>query len=359
MSGGAFFRACDEQRGELIIMMRRRTFLTSASAAMAMSGLAKSALAAEPALKLFDTHAHFYTNDAARYPFKADIAPEALAKAKAAPMTDEVILKMWDAAGVEMGCGVQYATTYATDNRYLLDVVGRHPERILPVVILDPVAPETPATLARMAKENRITGVRFSGPPMTENGAWSFLSDASKGAWEMADDLGLVIVLMPFRGDLPNGMKIIGELADRYPNVRIEIDHFGFPTPGMSPTFGLSPQHLALSAHKNVYYKYTSLLIEQFIAVKTPPKALLEFLVGHYGADHIVWGSDVGNTAGDSRPCSTARPRACSSPADGALPRPDAPLRKKSKFVLRLFACERSYFNWYQLTHSWADGAGW
>ena len=65
-------------------------------------------------------------------------------------------------AGIEMGLGVQYSSTYFTDNSYLLDIAAKY-DRIIPIVILDATAAETPETLRTMAKDNKIAGVRFMG----------------------------------------------------------------------------------------------------------------------------------------------------------------------------------------------------
>ncbi len=276
-------------------MLHRRTFLTSVIATAASTSVKG---AEPPPFKLFDSHAHFYSSDLEKYPLRPDVAPAALAKVKAHPMTPEVILRLWDANGVEAGCGVQYNTTYATDDRYLLDVAAEHPRRIRPVVILEPAGAGTPDALARMARQNGICGVRFSGLPDSA-GTFVFLTDAATRAWQAANDLGLVIVLMPTTANLPAAMKRIGELADLYPKVAIVIDHIGFPEVQVSETFGFSPEHLALSAHKNVNYKYTTLLIERLRAAKVPTGDFLQYVVEHYGADHLVWGSDIGNTEGN------------------------------------------------------------
>src|SRR4029453_8732334 len=140
--------------------MKRRTFIASSFAAAAAASLPEGAMAKPVApFKLFDTHAHFYTNEPDKYPFNAKGArygaERMIAKAMANPMTPEVIFKVWDDVGIERGCGVQYNSTYSTDNRYLLDVSAKYPRRIVPVVILAPTDSETPAALARMAKENR------------------------------------------------------------------------------------------------------------------------------------------------------------------------------------------------------------
>jgi predicted TIM-barrel fold metal-dependent hydrolase len=292
-------------------MLHRRELLTSAFGAMAAAALPEAAFGKPAPFKLFDTHAHFYSDTPEKYPFRADISLANSARVKAHPMTAEAVFKMWKDAGVERGCGVQYNSAYLTDNRYLLDISDKYPRKIYPIVILSPTDAATPATLARMAKENHISGVRFTGPP-NDAGVFPYLSDAAKGAWEVANDLGLVIVLMPTRAQtpmhaslrdgfekMPVAMARTAEFADRYPNVNIVLDHLGFPVPEASPTFGLSPEHLALAGHKNVYYKYTTYLMEILEKSSVSSKTFLEYAVGVYGADHFVWGSDVGNTEGD------------------------------------------------------------
>ncbi len=91
---------------------------------------------------------------------------------------------------------------------------------------------------------------------------------------------------------------VVRDLLERYPNVNILLDHIGFPRPELGPNFGLSPQHRALTQHKNVYYKYTTLLIEQLHAADVSLKPFLEHMVETFGADQMTWGSDVGNTPG-------------------------------------------------------------
>jgi predicted TIM-barrel fold metal-dependent hydrolase len=279
----------------------RRTFIRSTFAVAAVASLPEITGAKPLApFKLFDTHAHFYTNEPNRYPFNARGArvgaEKMIAKAMAHPMQPEVVFKLWDDAGIEKGCGVQYNSTYATDNRYLLDVAAEYPKRIVPVLILAPTDPATPDALARMTKENRICGVRFTGAS-DASGNFVFLSDAALPAWEAANRLGLAIVLMPIGNRVPAALKRVGELAQRYPNVNIVVDHIGFPHPQQLPeTFGLTPEHLALAGHKNVYFKYTTLLIEQVREAQVSLESFMHHMVGVYGADHMVWGTDLGNS---------------------------------------------------------------
>jgi len=283
-------------------MIHRRAFIASSISGLAAASLSDAALAKSLApFKLYDAHTHVYTSDTARYPLRPDASETAREKVAKRPMTPDIILRDWDENGVEAGCGVQYNTTYFTDDRYLLDVAAANP-RFTSIVILAPTDPGTPAALGTMAKENRIAGVRFSGAP-EPSGEFTFLTPAAHGAWEAADRLGLVVVLMPTRSDnkaaLPLAMKRIGELAERYRRVNIVLDHVGFPEPLADSTFGLSPEHLALRKHRNVYYKYTTYLINQLKAGQVPLDGFVNYAVGNYGAEQFVWGSDVGNTEGN------------------------------------------------------------
>jgi predicted TIM-barrel fold metal-dependent hydrolase len=286
-------------------MIDRRRLIGSGLAAAAVAAMPRGALAQviKPSFKLFDTHAHFYTNDVDKYPFKATrsrYGPEVMvAKAMRFPQTPKEVFEFWDECSIAKGCGVQYNSTYQTDNRYLLDIAAEHPDRIIPVVITDPVAKDGPALLQKFAKENRISGVRWTSSPDRTTGTYVFLTDAAAPSWEAANALGLAVVLMPIGGNIANVMATVAQFAKKYPRVNIVLDHIGFPRPPELPaTQGLTPQHVALASLPNVYYKYTTLLIEQFQHQNVDLKKFVEYMVKTFSAEKMVWGSDVGNTPG-------------------------------------------------------------
>jgi L-fuconolactonase len=292
-------------------MMKRRTFIASTLATAGAASLPRLGFGAGLApFRMFDTHAHFYTNEPEKYPFNATGArygaERMIAKVAARPMTPQAVFAFWDQVGVERGTGVQYNSTYGTDNSYLLDMSNQHPDRIIPVVILSPTDAKTPATLQKWAKENHLAGVRFTGAPNAQ-GEVAYLSDAARDTWAAANELGISIVLMPLGNQIPLALKKVAEFADRYPNVKIAMDHIGFPRPELLPeTFGLTPEHMALAAHKNVYYKLTSFLVSEMEAgARTAAKPMVELkpflqhMVGVFGADHLMWGSDYGNVEVD------------------------------------------------------------
>ncbi len=287
-------------------MLRRRTFIGSALGAADVSALPKSAFAhIMSSFQLYDTHAHFYTDDVANYPIDGSTArygvEEVTARIIANPKTPEVIFDSWSDGNVAKGVAVQYGSAYLYDNSYIIDISKKYPERITPVVILDDHDPATAAAVERMTKEDKISGIRFRGFAPEGETMHYFLSDEVAEIWQTANQLGIAIVLMPHtRGDTRGAVLArMAELAVKYPNVNLILDHMAFPKPvAGEERFGFYPEHLELAKLPNVYYKYTNLLIEQLRGCKVELQPFVEYSAELFGTDKIVWGSDYGNTAG-------------------------------------------------------------
>jgi predicted TIM-barrel fold metal-dependent hydrolase len=215
------------------------------------------------------------------------------------PTTAAKVMGQWDANQVEGGVGVQYRTAYGTNNAYLLDTAAMYSSRVASVVILDAIDPATPAKLRSLAQEQRIAGVRFTGRADPKTGEFPWLdSAAALNTWAMAEELGLAVVLMPTPALVPNppALERIGRLAAKFPKVKIVLDHIGFPTAAPGPDYGLGPEYLALKAHRNIYYKFTIINVEILDKGKVPTADFVRHVADVYGADHLMWGSDFGNT---------------------------------------------------------------
>ncbi len=282
-------------------LIDRRQVLTGGLAATLLGAIPSWAQPAgvKAPFPIFDSHAHFYSADTATFPAKVDVDPRRLSAITNAPMTpDVVVTQYWAQAGITKGTGVQYNTVYGTDNTYVLDVGAANPGRVLPVVILSATDPATPDTLRKMTRGNRIAGVRLFGSPV--NGEFEFFADAAVPAWKAVDELGIAMVLMLVGGDLDHAMGRVGEFAKRFPNVRIVLDHLGYPNPASSSsTFGLTPNHLAVMGQRNLYWKLTSYhLTTRLDPAKADLKGFVDYVAKLYGSDRMMWGSDIGNTPG-------------------------------------------------------------
>jgi predicted TIM-barrel fold metal-dependent hydrolase len=290
-----------------ISRLRRRAFLGGALGTAAAAAMPKAVLAhVMSKFQLYDTHAHFYTDDVERYPIDGSTArygaEEVTARIKASPKTPEVIFSHWYDANVEKGAAVQYGSAYLYDNRYIIDISRQHPDKITPIVILDDRNPDTPATIERMATQDNISGIRFRGFADEGQVVQYFLSDQAAEIWQAVDRLGLAMVLMPHSRAIDDRQTVlsrVGELAARYPNAAVILDHMGFPRPQAgAENFGFFPAHLELAKLPNVYYKYTNLLIGQLKEGSVPLAPFVEFSANTFGADKMIWGSDYGNTPG-------------------------------------------------------------
>jgi len=257
-------------------------------------------MATERSDALYDTHAHFFTNDLARYPVNTANAKEGeenlRRRIQSDPATPERIFRLWDDNGVIGGVGVQYNTVYKTDNSFVLDTAERHAERVTSVVMLDPTAASTPSTLERLINERGVTGLRLFGRA-AEDGSYPWLdSPAALQTWEVLNRNALTMVIMYAPASVaPEALATIASLARRYPAATIALDHLGWAG-WEAADLGLEPALVRMREHGNVFYKVTTLNFRMFEKTGIDSAQFLRRAVDLFGADRIMWGSDVGNT---------------------------------------------------------------
>ncbi|WP_068086391.1 amidohydrolase family protein [Novosphingobium rosa] len=287
--------------------MRRRLLLSAL-----LLPLAGTAGAQPAPLILFDAHEHLVSQDEAHYPRIAGAVAAGQAPGGAPPPgagviggratplpTAEAVLGWWGTAHVEAGAAVQKRGTYGFDNSYILDSAALRPGQFRAVVMLDPVDPATPGRIRALA--GRIAALRFSGA-LGADGTWPWLSSpAAHASWEAAQEAGLPIELMTTPpGFDPASLAEIMRLSDAFPHLRIVIDHLGWPpvVKGARFTGFDHSTYAALAAHKRIFYKFTTINHDILAEAGVPVDGFLRAAVDRLGADHIMWGSDMGNSAG-------------------------------------------------------------
>ena len=249
---------------------------------------------------LYDTHAHFFTNDLARYPINTANAREGedtlRRRIQSEPATPDRIFRFWDDSGVIGGVGVQYNTIYKSDNSYVLDTAAAHPERITPVVMLDAAAAGTPSTLTRWINEKGIAGLRLFGRAASD-GSYPWLnSPAALQTWEVANRYSLKMILMYAPASMSSpAYETIASVAQRFSATTIALDHFGWA--GCEPAdLGLAAPLVRMRECGNVYFKLTTINFHLFEKAGIDAALFVRRAADIFGADHMMWGSDVGNT---------------------------------------------------------------
>ncbi|MES1979234.1 MAG: amidohydrolase family protein [Pseudomonadota bacterium] len=264
---------------------------------------------------LFDSHAHLVADDQVRYPRNP------MQRAKDAPyrhpgvigkpgghhgpnpvneVPDAIRMLQWmQEENVDGMVAVQKRMIYRLDNSYILDSSDKYPDLFSAVVILDAEDETTPGLVRKYIGENGLAGVRlFGGRKPDGSMPWLNSSEALR-TWDVAQEFGLVMDLevLSEGGGGPSVPAII-ELARKYPDIRLVLDHLLEPEMQEGDHYGLDERYQKLSGEKNIFFKFTSINLDICREENIPAEKVLRRAVDMFGADHVMWGSDIGTSSG-------------------------------------------------------------
>lgn len=268
---------------------------------------------------LFDSHAHLVADDQVRYPRypmqRAADAPYRPPGVIGKPgghhgphpvneVPDALRMLQWmKDENVDGIVAVQKRMVYAYDNSYILDSSSAYPDLFSAVVILDAEDAVTPALVRQLVHHYSLAGVRFFGGRKPDGSMPWLNSPAALKTWDVAQEFGLVVDLevLSKGGGGPSIPAIIA-LARQYPAIRIVLDHLLEPEMEAGERggedFGLDERYQALSGEPNIFLKFTSINLDICREASMPADRLLRRAVDLFGADHLMWGSDIGTSSG-------------------------------------------------------------
>jgi len=261
---------------------------------------------------LFDTHAHVLSADRERYPYST---LRGGAKAPVSPLvfTVEDLVRAMDTGGVDHACIVQRATIYGYDNRYALDAVAAFPKRFVPIVVLDAQDPASPRTLKDLAAKVRLGGLRIVAPELTEKDTAWLDGEEALGLWRAAADLGLPVTVILYRKNNEAGRTALLGIARQFRGVPILIDHVGVPHASSPetrfaasqwikyivpppPGFGIAETVAQFGDLGHVHFKFTDINFDRLEEENFDSAAFVRALADRFGAERLLWGSDVGQS---------------------------------------------------------------
>ncbi|WP_211589580.1 amidohydrolase [Microbispora sp. H11081] len=246
-----------------------------------------------------DAHAHLVTDDPA-YPFNPPGGSVSDA-VRNDPMTAERLLGALDATGQAAAVAVQRAQVYGYDNSYVVDSAARHPGRLAAMCVVDAQAPDAARTVRHWAERGAVA-VRLTSPGGNQHGGtpgtgW-FAGAPAREVWREAAGLGLSMCLHLYRWNREESLEALPAVAREFPGTPVVLDHVasvevdrGRPYPGEDAL-------LALADLPEIHVKVTTLNFARVIAAGREPSAVVEWLVSRFGADRVLWGSDVTQTPG-------------------------------------------------------------
>ncbi|WP_118178424.1 amidohydrolase family protein [Paraburkholderia phosphatilytica] len=243
--------------------------------------------------EIIDIHPHIISTDTVRYP----IAPQHGHRSNwsaTRPVTFEQMIAEMDEAGVAKAAIVHSSTTYGTNNSYVADSVAQDPKRFTGVYSFDLLAPDALKTFDHWLA-NGMGGIRlFTGGATHQNdGSW-LVNPATFPIWERCAEIGMTMAVQT----TPDGLSMVAELAQRFPTVKIALDHCARPTLDEGAPYPRCAALFELAQYDNVYMKITPRTFDLAQAAPGGADAFFTHLVKVFGADHLAFGSNYPASAG-------------------------------------------------------------
>ncbi|WP_028217107.1 amidohydrolase family protein [Paraburkholderia oxyphila] len=185
-------------------------------------------------------------------------------------------------------------------NAYSLALAQAEPERFAVMGLL-PAGVEDPAAAIETWREQPgMLAVRFLFN--TPERLAPLLEGRYERVWPVAQESGLVVAL-----HVPGALEEADAIARRFPRLRLIVDHLGVPRGASGPAaFDHLPALLALARHPNVHVKAAgvgdyALDPWPFRSIEPPLRQIFDA----FGAQRVVWGSDLSRLHHPYRQCVT------------------------------------------------------
>jgi len=260
--------------------------LAGASGLTVLSPWSTPALAEEKAVNTtgwIDAHVHVWTPDVKAYPLNANFTVEQM---QPPSFTPEELFQHTRPAGVSRIVLIQMSY-YRFDNRYMLDTIARFPGVFSGVGIVDYRQDNVAETMLQLSRKG-VRGFRLHslGEPVSE---W-LTHPGMQQVWQTAGKHGLAVCPLINPQDLP----VIAQMAAKYQDTRVVIDHFA--RIGVSGTIEAEPlqQLCALAKLPKVYVKTSAFYaLGKKQAPYTDLIPMIKELVEAYGTKRLMWASDA------------------------------------------------------------------
>ena len=244
-------------------------------------------------MPIIDIHPHVIATDNVRYPLQP-LGGNQSTWSRDRPTTYEMMVAAMDKAGVAKSAIVQASTAYGHDNTYVAEAIAAHPKRFTGVFSVDMLASDNVEKMKHWLARG-FAGMRLftTGSTMPGQATW-FDDPRTYPAWQYAADAGVPVCMQM----TPQGFPQLRALMDRFPKVRIILDHLARPALVDGPPFAADQEFFALARNPNVFLKLTPINVEPKAWGKATPESFFGALIGAFGANRIAWGSNFPATAG-------------------------------------------------------------
>lgn len=238
---------------------------------------------------IIDTQVHLWEASRPDRPWRKDRKPSL-----SQPFGPDDILPLMDAAGVDRLVIVPPGIM-DTNNDFALECAARWPDRFAVMGLIDTIDPGIEEKLAHWLEQPGMLGVRthLHAPEQARWGGERALDPF----WSAVERYQVPIALFN-----AGNVSILRRALERYPNMKIVIDHLGLPLIDAGFEYPDFPNMLTLAEFPNTVVKVSTLPARSLSGWPFPEvHEMIRQVLEAYGPRRMMWGSDHTQTKARNR----------------------------------------------------------
>jgi L-fuconolactonase len=280
----------------------RRVFLTGVAATAAAAAMPWSSKAQAPSIPIIDAHIHLFDPTRPQGAPYSGPRPAVSGVEGPAPGAPPIAAypdryrRLAVPLGVVGAIKVE-ASPWIEDNLWVLEVAQRDPIIVGVIGNLEPDKPEFPEYLARYHKNPLFRGIRYGN-------LWG--RDISKQSRNPAFISGLRLLaqadlVMDTANPTVPLLEAMLRISDAVPTLRIVLDHLPALDPAAADQAAYGAALKEIGTRRQIFVKLSEIIhrVNGQVATELGPyRARLDTLMGVFGEDRILFGSDWPNSDG-------------------------------------------------------------
>jgi predicted TIM-barrel fold metal-dependent hydrolase len=201
--------------------------------------------------------------------------------------TKDELLKDMDEAGIDRVL-LHPPSWDEKANEIAIAAAREHPHRLAVLGFFDVSQPQSRSLVDTWKQQPGMLGLRFA---FLKPGEENWLVDGTVDwLWPLAEKAGVPVGLL-----VPNRVKVIGQIAEKYPNLKLMIDHMGCPRSTQdAAAFAHIDDLVALAKYPNVAVKASG--APSYSSEAYPYRNIhpyLKQMFDAFGRQRMFWGTDI------------------------------------------------------------------
>ena len=274
--------------------LSRRAFMTGVGAAAAATAMPWPSEAQAPPIPIIDTHIHLF--DPTRPQGAPYSGPRPAAGGAPIAAYPERYRRLAVPLGVVGAIKVE-ASPWIEDNLWVLEVAQRDPIIVGVIGNLEPDKPEFPEYLARYHKNPLFRGIRYGNLWGRDISKQSRNPDFISGLRLLAQ----ADLVMDTANPTVPLLEAMLRISDAVPTLRIVLDHLPALDPAAADQATYDAALKEIGTRRQIFVKLSEIIhrVNGQVATELGPyRARLDTLMGVFGEDRILFGSDWPNSDG-------------------------------------------------------------